>query len=502
MKKKILIAISILLMIIGCFCGMYFDNKELNNSISTIQNIVNNEIEKYEMSEEEISELSSTEIIEQSVEDEENQEQEVENEAFELQGNIAYEGDRARSWDVELGNYKGLTYYSQIDSRWKNKMYSSIGDGSQTIGGSGCGPTSASMIVTACKGAITPDTMSDLFVQYGYRSANDGTYWSAFRAIADEFDINYKETYNFDTAINLLRNNHYIVASVGNGLFTTGGHFIVLVGIDGDTIKVYDPYLYSGKFELSTRRGKATVSGNTVYVTVDNFRKYANYKCFFCYEHEAEVHENNAKPVVTQSYTRYVNVNTSLNVRAEPNTKSTIVARLYNNDVVTVYENINNWSRIGDSRWVCSDYLSTYKKVAVQNTVNQTRKLARNCTLYSNSNLSGIQYSYLKNTQVTILENVSSNIDKIRVNATGRIAYINTRNYTTYSTNIVKNTVNQYRRLRVNCTLYSNANLTGVRYSYLVNTQVKILRNVSSTVDYIYIPRTNRYAYIRNNLYK
>lgn len=205
---------------------------------------------------------------------------------------------------------------------------------------------------------------------------------------------------------------------------------------------------------------------------------------------------------MTQSYTRYVNVNTSLNVRAEPNTKSAIVARLYNNDTVIVYENINNWSRIGDSKWVCSDYLSTYRKVIAQNTVNQARKLARNCTLYSNSNLSGIQYSYLAKTQITILENVSNTIDKIRVNATGRIAYINTSNYANYSTNTVKNTVNQYRKLKVNCTLYSNSNLSGIRYSYLANTQVKILRNVSSTVDYIYIPATNRYAYIRNNLYK
>ena len=502
-KKKILVVLAFILMLAGCFCGMYFDNQELNDSISTIQNIVNNEIEKYEMSEEEISELSSTEIIEQSVEDEQNQEQEVENEAFELQGNVAYEGDKARSWNVELGDYKGLTYYSQIDSRWKNKMYSSTNNYSQTIGSSGCGPTSASMIVTACKGAITPDKMADLFVQYGYRSANDGTYWSAFRAIADEFDINYKETYNFDTAINLLRNNHYIVCSVGNGLFTTGGHFIVLTGIENDIIRVYDPYLYAGKFELSTRRGKATVSGNTVYVSIDNFRNYANYKCFFCYKHDEEVHENNTKPVVTQSYTRYVNVNTSLNVRAEPNTNSAIVASLYNNDIVTVYENINNWSRIGDSRWVCSDYLSTVaKNTTVQNTVSQTRKLARNCTLYSNSNLSGIQYSYLAKTQVTILENVSSSIDKIRVNATGRIAYINTSNYSNYSVNTVRSTVNQYRKLKMNCTLYSNSNLTGIRYSYLANTQVKILRNVSSTVDYIYIPVTGRYAYIRNNLYK
>lgn len=32
----------------------------------------------------------------------------------------------------------------------------------------------------------------------------------------------------------------------------------------GDRFKIYDPYLYSGKFNLRTRRGKATVEGNTV----------------------------------------------------------------------------------------------------------------------------------------------------------------------------------------------------------------------------------------------
>ena len=41
------------------------------------------------------------------------------------------------------------------------------------------------------------------------------------------------------------------------------------------------PYLYAGKFDTSYRRGKAIVDGNTVYVTVDNFAKYANAKGFF-----------------------------------------------------------------------------------------------------------------------------------------------------------------------------------------------------------------------------
>lgn len=365
--KKSLIIVIILgcLLILKCLAGIVIKNENLNNSIDEMQNVINNEIQFYEMTEEEIIELKTAEIIEQNEIDEQNLEQEVEDEGFELQGDIAYEGDKARSWNVTLGNYKGLTYYSQIDNRWRNKRYSSTGNASQTIGSSGCGPTSASMIVTACKGAITPDVMSDLFVKYGYRSANNGTYWSAFRAIADEFDIGYSETTNFQRAIELLRNNNYVVASVGNGLFTTGGHIIVLTGIDGDTIKIYDPYLYAGKFETSTRRGKVTVVENTVYVSVQNFRNYANAKGFFCYKHDENVQENNIKPVVVQPYTRYVKANGGLNIRSSPNGNR--IGAIRNGEQITVYETSGNWSRIGAGKWVSSDYV-------VSSTSNYTNK--------------------------------------------------------------------------------------------------------------------------------
>lgn len=365
--KKSLIIVIILgcLLILKCLAGIVIKNENLNNSIDEMQNVINNEIQFYEMTEEEIIELKTAEIIEQNEIDEQNLEQEVEDEGFELQGDIAYEGDKARSWNVTLGNYKGLTYYSQIDNRWRNKRYSSTGNASQTIGSSGCGPTSASMIVTACKGAITPDVMSDLFVKYGYRSANNGTYWSAFRAIADEFDIGYSETTNFQRAIELLRNNNYVVASVGNGLFTTGGHIIVLTGIDGDTIKIYDPYLYAGKFETSTRRGKVTVVENTVYVSVQNFRNYANAKGFFCYKHDENVQENNVKPVVVQPYTRYVKANGGLNIRSSPNGNR--IGAIRNGEQITVYETSGNWSRIGAGKWVSSDYV-------VSSTSNYTNK--------------------------------------------------------------------------------------------------------------------------------
>lgn len=366
-KRKIILIISAV--IVGILGGLGFykanENSSTNEIVNGVVNEVKNNISTYDMTEQEVKDLPSTEIIEQTEEQENavsNEQEGEETEGFQLQGDIAYEGAKAETWNVELGDYVGLTYYSQLDSRWASKMYSSVGNSNQTIGSSACGPTCASMVVTATKGAITPDTMCDLFVQHGYRSANNGTYFSAFRAVADEFDIGYEETYYLDKAVELLRNNHYVIVSCGNGLFTTGGHFIVLVGIEGDTLKIYDPYLYSGKFSTSTRRGKVTVDGNTVYCSIDNFRNYANYSKFFAFAHDGNVQVNNTRPVTTQAYTRYVNTKIGLNVRNKPN--GYIVGGLSNGTAVTVYETDGNWSRIGTNKWVSSNYLTSYMAVA------------------------------------------------------------------------------------------------------------------------------------------
>lgn len=271
--------------------------------------------------------------------------------------------------------------------------------------------------------------------------------------------------------------------------------------------------MYSGKFETSTRRGKVEVKGNTVYCSIDNFKKYANYKQFFCYKYDTnKVDTNNStdSEVRTEAYTRYVKVSSRLNVRSGPGTNYDKIASLQNGELVTVYETSANWSRIGENRWVCSDYLSTtaYIPQTVQkvNCTGQTKKI-KACTLYSNSNLSGKRYTYKANTTVTILSNINSYIDKVKVNATGRIAYINTNNYLNSSnassnSTKVKKTVGQYKRLKYKTTLYSKSNLTGSKHNYLANTQVKIIKNVNLNVDYVYIVKTKKYLYVKNNVYK
>ena len=79
-----------------------------------------------------------------------------------------------------------------------------------------------------------------------------------FRFVADTFNIGYQETTDIQRALQLLESQNYVVASCGNGLFTTGGHFILLTKVENGMIEIYDPYLYAGKFDTATRRGKSS----------------------------------------------------------------------------------------------------------------------------------------------------------------------------------------------------------------------------------------------------
>mgnify|MGYP002561192348 FL=1 len=489
---SILCASSLLL---NCYLEYDRTGQVDTNKISEAINTVIDEINK-----------SSTEIPSLTETDEQSLEvQETESEGFEEQGIVAYEGSE-KAPNVQLGEYAGLTYYSQLDNRWRYNMYSSVGDSSQTIGTSGCGPTSAAMVVSSIKGNITPNQMANLYTQYGYRSANQGTYWSAFKWTADVFDIGYSECYKLDDAVAKLKDNHYIIASCNQGLFTYGGHFIVLTGVEGDYIKVYDPYLYNGKFNVSSRRGKATVSGNTVYVSIENFRAYANYQKFFCFKNDrTDIKENTTTTVVTDNTTSNVNTvnyqvritaNGGLNIRTGASTSYSRVGGYAKGSIVTILAESNGFGKT-NLGWISLSYTS--RDISTLNTVQtvgQTKKLTRDSILYSNSNLTGYKYNYKANTTITILQNISSNVDKIRVNMTGRVAYINKSNYTNVS--VTQNTTRKTKA----CTLYSKSNLSGVRYQYKVNTTVTVLKHINSYIDKVKVNATGRIAYINVNNYR
>lgn len=405
-EKIILIIVLLCSIVIGMLCAIYIPDSKMNNTIQQVQTELIKEIIVSEEAQSEVADtknavenggqVETKEIAKSTIKEEEEVTDEgadeslLEADALVEQENISYDGDNAGKGLNLLGKWQGLTYYSQADSRWATKLYTSTNNHSQTMKSSACGPTCSAMVVSSAKGAILPTTLASLSVDNGYRTANSGTAWAFYPFVADYFGFKeYYKTDDFNKAMTYLSqknavgtSKYYIICSCGSGLFTSSGHYIVLASLNGDTIQVMDPYLYNGKFNTASRRNaNVEVKGTSAYVSKENFKKYANAKSFWIFSND----KGNEQKKSTDSQ-----------VKKTTTTKTT----------------------------------STKKtKSKIKNTVGKKKTLKKKCYLYKKKNLSGTKYTYLKNTKVKVLKNISAKIDYVKVIATGRKAYIKISNY-------------------------------------------------------------------------
>ena len=149
-------------------------------------------------------------------------------------GSTNYAGDSA-----DMLN--GFPYLLQNDSRWGSIQYSSVGDPSQTIASSACGPTSMAIILRSFGVDITPKETCQYALDNGMRTANSGTSWDFFPSIGSKYGITTEELGVSESGIvNSLKNAKAVIGSMGPGTFTQGGHFIDLVGIKDGKIVVND----------------------------------------------------------------------------------------------------------------------------------------------------------------------------------------------------------------------------------------------------------------------
>ncbi|MBO5564666.1 MAG: C39 family peptidase [Lachnospiraceae bacterium] len=132
-----------------------------------------------------------------------------------------------------------VPYFYQWDERWAFTPY-----GSSVIGITGCGPTCLSMVMVALTGdtSYSPRTIAKYAEENGYYEYGDGTRWSLMQAYAFANGLSCKQ---FDVTKDNIRSElekgHYLICSVGPGYFTSGGHFIVITDMLGDTLSVHDP---------------------------------------------------------------------------------------------------------------------------------------------------------------------------------------------------------------------------------------------------------------------
>lgn len=141
--------------------------------------------------------------------------------------------------------------YLQVDKRWKSLSYAVRGETS-TIGGSGCGPSSAAMLIETLTGkTFNPVDACSWALKHGYKALNQGTYYSYFVPQFAYFGLSCRQL-NFsrllnapnnqvhEEALKLLKEGYYLIALMGPGTWTSSGHYIVVWWAE-DKIYINDP---------------------------------------------------------------------------------------------------------------------------------------------------------------------------------------------------------------------------------------------------------------------
>ena len=142
--------------------------------------------------------------------------------------------------------------HKQTDPRWSALPYQASGE-SATVGGSGCGPTCAAMLIeTLTEQTFTPADACRWSVEHGYKAKGQGTYYSYFPAQFAAFGLEcvqmnqynlYKDPGNLihEDMAALVRDGGYLIACMGRGLWTSAGHFVVVWWMDEETVYILDP---------------------------------------------------------------------------------------------------------------------------------------------------------------------------------------------------------------------------------------------------------------------
>lgn len=131
-----------------------------------------------------------------------------------------------------------VVYYSQLDERWRDKPY-----GTDPIAGYGCGPTSMAMVVsTLSSETVDPPHMAAWASSNGYWCAGNGSYHTLIPGAAKNWGLSCQGNLSAQDIVDALSSGKLVVALMGKGHFTKGGHFIVLRGVTaGGKILVADP---------------------------------------------------------------------------------------------------------------------------------------------------------------------------------------------------------------------------------------------------------------------
>ena len=143
-----------------------------------------------------------------------------------------------------------IPLFMQWDQRWG---YTSYGNG--IIGTSACGPVCLSMVAVHLTGneKYDPKWVSNFSVDNGFYVEDNGTAWTLMSEGAGMLGLTARELPLEESIVaEELRNGHPVICIMGEGDFTTSGHYIVLTGYYNGKVSVNDPNSYVRSEKLWT----------------------------------------------------------------------------------------------------------------------------------------------------------------------------------------------------------------------------------------------------------
>lgn len=156
--------------------------------------------------------------------------------------------------------------YLQTDSRWANNDYSTKGE-TTNIKESGCGPTCAAMILaTQTDASINPAQTCAWSLAKGYKALKQGTYYTYFAAQGKAYGLTWTQLNGsnlrnltaanakpyHDKALAAVQNGDLVIACMGVGNWTSGGHFILWWKCENGYVYINDPASTAASREKNT----------------------------------------------------------------------------------------------------------------------------------------------------------------------------------------------------------------------------------------------------------
>ncbi|MEI2419649.1 C39 family peptidase, partial [Arthrospira platensis SPKY2] len=109
--------------------------------------------------------------------------------------NVQSGGQQAAPAQVSGAEYaNGMVYFSQYDPKWSSHPYNGPGESNRTIQTSGCGPTSAAMVVSSLTGKYIDPVEATEFAKKNNMKTGAGTTWNFFKEFGKKYGVDFTQS--------------------------------------------------------------------------------------------------------------------------------------------------------------------------------------------------------------------------------------------------------------------------------------------------------------------